>query len=128
MFFQRHGKNQIDHLAQTGKVKYLMLHSRLERILRKIPVLIIFEIIPRVLPVDLIFDFTSKSQQPAYNNKFLDAYPFAKKSVISVQRQNEQFRTTFKVLLFSARNVTLEISLPFAHFSNPQQSLLKSKQ
>ena len=38
-------KYQIEYLAQTGKVKYLMLDSRLERILRKTRFLIRLEII-----------------------------------------------------------------------------------
>jgi len=47
---------QFEYLAQTGKVKYLMLDSRLERILRKSRFLIRLEII-RNNP--------STSQQPA---------------------------------------------------------------
>lgn len=57
-FFKETEKNQIEYFAQSIKVKYLMLHSRWKRILRKIPFLIKFETIPRVLfPVDLNFNY-----------------------------------------------------------------------
>lgn len=49
-------KYQIEYLAQTGKVKYLMLDSRLEQILRKTRFLIRLEIIGKN---------SSTSQQPA---------------------------------------------------------------
>lgn len=50
------GKYQIEYLAQTGKVKYLMLDSILERVLRKTRFLIRLEIIR---------NNSSTSQQPA---------------------------------------------------------------